>query len=95
MRMKEAYKQKIEAELDLAQAKLAELKAQAKNSAADANIKYAEQVEEFERGVDATKAKLNEIGVGDDKWDRFKEGMGSAWGTVSDAFRDTAAKFKN
>ncbi len=95
MRTKEAYRQKIEAELDLAQAKLAELKAQAKNSAADANIKYAEQVEELERGVDATKARLNETRDGDDKWERFKEGVGSVWGTVSDTFRDTTAKFKN
>jgi hypothetical protein len=39
MSTKEAYKQKIEAEVELAQAKLAELKAQANNSAADARIK--------------------------------------------------------
>ncbi len=43
MSTKEAYKQKIDAELELAQAKLAELKAQAKISTADARIKYAKQ----------------------------------------------------
>ncbi len=47
MSTKEAYKQKIEAEVELAQAKLAELKAQAKSSAADASIKYAKQIEEL------------------------------------------------
>ena len=36
MDTKEAFKQKVEAEVELAQAKLAELKAQAKSSAADA-----------------------------------------------------------
>ncbi len=39
MSTKKAYKQKLEAEVELAQAKLAELKAQAKSSTADAHIK--------------------------------------------------------
>ena len=39
MNTKEAYKQKMEAELELAQAKLAEFKAQAKSAAADSQIK--------------------------------------------------------
>jgi hypothetical protein len=38
MSTKEAYKQKLEAEVELAQAKLAELKAEAKISAADTRI---------------------------------------------------------
>ncbi len=95
MTAKEAYKQKIEAEVELAQAKLAELKAQAKNSAADANIKYATQIEELEHGVEATKVKLKEMGnAGDDNWERIKDGVESAWSTVSAAVRDAAAKFK-
>lgn len=40
MSTKDAYKQKLEAEIEMAQAKLAQLKAHAKNSAADARIKY-------------------------------------------------------
>jgi len=96
MGTKEAYKQKMEAEVELAQAKLAELKAQAKSSAADASIKYAKQVEELEQGVETTKAKLKELGdAGDDNWERFKDGVESAWGKLSTAVRDTAAKFKH
>jgi hypothetical protein len=95
MSTKEAYKQKMEAELDLAQAKLAELKAQAKSFAADAHIKYAKQFEELEHGVDTTKAKLKELGnAAEDNWERFKDGVESAWGKVGAAFHDTAAKFK-
>jgi hypothetical protein len=56
MCMNEAYKQKIEAEIELAQAQLAELMAQAKSYAADARIKY-QQVEKFEQDVDATGLK--------------------------------------
>jgi mevalonate kinase len=96
MSTKEAYKQKIEAELELAQAKLAEFKAQAKSSAADARIKYAKQVDELEQKVDVTKAKLKELGeASDDAWEQLKDGVESAWATLSAAIRNAAAKFKD
>jgi hypothetical protein len=95
MSTKEAYKQKIEAELELAQAKLVEFKAQAKSSAADARIKYAKQVDDLEQKIDATKAKLKEMGeASDDAWEQLKDGVESAWGALSTAVRNAAAKFK-
>lgn len=51
MNTKEAYKQKIEAELELAQAKLAEFNAQAKSAAAATQIKHAKQVDALEEKV--------------------------------------------
>jgi hypothetical protein len=96
MSTKEAYKQKIEAELELAQAKLSEFKAQAKISAADARIKLDKQVEEIEQRVRATKAKLKELGeASEDAWEDLKEGVESAWGALSAAIRNAAAKFKD
>jgi hypothetical protein len=96
MDTKEAFKQKIEAEVELAQAKLAELKAQAKSSAADARIKYAEHVEELEMKLEATKAKLKELGeASEDGWERLKGGVENAWGAMSATIRDTVAKFKH
>jgi mevalonate kinase len=95
MSAKEAYKQKIEAELELAQAKLAEFKAQAKSSAADARIKNAQQVDELEQKINATKAKMKELGeASEDAWEQLKVGVESAWGALSTAFRNAAAKFK-
>ena len=95
MSTKEAYRQKIEAEVELAQAKLAELKAQAKSTTADVRIKYAKQVDELERKADATKAKLKELGeASEDAWEHLKGGVDSAWGALSAAVRDTAAKIK-
>jgi hypothetical protein len=96
MSTKEAYKQKIEAELELAQAKLAEFKAQAKISTADAHIKHAKQVEEVEQRVGATKAKLKELGdASEEAWEQLKDGVESAWGALSIAIRNAAAKFKD
>jgi hypothetical protein len=95
MSTKEAYKQKMEAELELAQAKLAAFKAQAKSFAADARIKHAKQVDELEQKVDTTRAKLKELGeASDDGWEQLKVGVESAWGALSTAIRNTAAKFK-
>lgn len=94
MSTREAYKQKIEAEVELVQAKLVVLKAQANNYAADVRIKYAKQIDELEQGVVATKAKLKELGeASDDAWEHLKDGMESAWNTLSTATRNTAAKF--
>lgn len=94
MSTKEAYKQKIEAEVALVQAKLVVLKAQANNYAADASIKYAKQIDELEQGLVATKAKLKELSeASDDSWEHLKDGMESTWNTLSAAVRNTAAKF--
>jgi hypothetical protein len=83
MCMNEAYKQKIEAEIELAQAQLAELKAQAKSYAADARIKYTQQVEKFEQNVDATWVEMKEL-VEDrnDDWEQFRGGVEGAWSAL-------------
>jgi mevalonate kinase len=95
MDTKEAFKQKIEAEVELAQAKLAELKAQAKSSAADARIKYAEHADELEKNVEAMKIKLKELSeASDDRWERLKAGVEGAWSSLSSSVRDTVGKFK-
>ncbi|MDP1785151.1 MAG: hypothetical protein Q8K81_06965 [Sulfuricurvum sp.] len=95
MSTKKAYKEKIEAELDLAEAKLAELKAEAKNSAADVHIKYSEHADKLEQMVNVTKVKLKELDdAREDAWEHLKEGVESAWGTLSAAVQDAAAKFK-
>ncbi|MCX5876746.1 MAG: hypothetical protein NT087_10735 [Deltaproteobacteria bacterium] len=93
MGSKEAYKQKIEAEVELAQAKLAELRAKAKSSVADVRIKYAKQIDDLELGVGTTKVKLKELGEAkDDVWENLKAEVESAWGALRDGVRDIAAK---
>jgi hypothetical protein len=96
MGTKEAFKQKVEAEVELAHAKLAEFKAEAKSSAADARIKYALHIEELEKKLEATKAKLKELGeASEDSWDRVKDGVENAWKALSLSVRDAVAKFKH
>lgn len=92
----EAYKQKIEAELELVQAKLAEYKAQMKISAADAHLKYSRSVDEIEQKLDATKAKLKELSeTGEDAWEDVKERVESAWETLRTVVAEAAGKLKH
>jgi type IV secretory pathway TrbF-like protein len=65
MSSKKACKQKIEAELELVQAKLAEFKARVKILTADARIRHAAQ--------DTTKPKLKERGEANKEvWDLLR-----------------------
>ncbi|WP_310439646.1 hypothetical protein [Sulfuricurvum sp.] len=95
MSTKEAYKQKMNAELELAQAKLVEFKAEVKNSAADVRIKYNEHVDELQQMVDTTKEKLKELDTaGNDAWEHLKEGIESTWNSLGTALQDTSDIFK-
>jgi hypothetical protein len=96
MSMKEAYKKKAEAELELGQAKLAEYKARAKNLSADTQIKYEKHVDSLEHGVEGAKQKLKELGeAGEDAWEHLKESLERSLRAVKNTVGDIAAKFKD
>lgn len=96
MSNKEAYKQKIEAELELAQAKVAEFKARTKSLTADARIRHAGQVDDLEQKVDTTKAKLKELGEASEaNWEQLKDGVEHIWGTLQSTLHDTVSKLKD
>lgn len=95
MSTKEAYKQKMNAELGLAQAKLVEFKAEVKNSAVDVRVKYNEHLDELQAMVDTTKEKLKGLdSAGEDAWEQLKEGIEGAWNSLGTALKDTTEKFK-
>ena len=54
------------------------------------------RIDELEQKVDATKVKLKELGeASDDAWEQLKVGVEAAWGALSVAIRNAAAKFKD
>ncbi|MCJ7765752.1 MAG: hypothetical protein MUP09_07410, partial [Thiovulaceae bacterium] len=96
MNKREAYKQKLEARLELEQSKLAELKAKAKSSAADVRFKYTKQVDELDQAAEAMKRKLKELDeASEEAWEGLKDGAESAWKTLSAAVKDASDKFKD
>jgi multidrug efflux pump subunit AcrA (membrane-fusion protein) len=96
MSARDAYLAKIQAEIELAQAKLAELKAQAKISASDVRIKYSQMVDDLERKLDATKTKLKELGAASEgAWEHLQDGIQDAWTDLESGIGKVAAKFKS
>jgi ribosome-associated translation inhibitor RaiA len=95
MSEREAYKKKFEAEIELAHAKLAQLKAQAKNASADARIRYEQIVDNLEQLLDATKTKLRELGSSSEEaWEALKVGVEAAWGDFTTGLDNATAKLK-
>lgn len=96
MNEKVAFQEKILSELEIVQARFTEFKAQAKRLKSDAHIKqHARHVEELERKVAATKAKLKEMDeAGDDAWELLKDGVENTWGDLQSTLQDTVTTFK-
>ncbi len=73
MSTKEFYRQKIEAELELVQTKLAEFETPGKSLPTNVHIKYAKQVDNLKQKIDVTKARLKERGgANKDVWDLLR-----------------------
>ena len=95
MSTKEAYKLRIDAELDLVHEKLARFKAQGMVIRAEARIKHAKHVKELEQKFHATKAKLKELGEADEHvWEQLKDGVEDTWSTLQSTLENTVATFK-
>jgi hypothetical protein len=84
MDTKEAYKQKIESELELVQAELEVLKSKAKNATADMQISYNKEIETIEKNYSIVQSKLRELsGVGEGAWEHLKTDIENGWDSLS------------
>lgn len=84
MSAKDAYKQKIEAELELVKANLDMLKAKAKSATADMRISYSKEIETIEDNYAVVQAKLDELGeVGEGAWEHLKKDIENSWDSTS------------
>jgi len=89
MSTKDAYKQKIEAELELLKAELDVLKAKAKNAAGDMRIGYNKEIETVEKNYAIVQLKLSELSeIGEDAWEHLKKDIEASW----DSLREYAKK---
>ncbi len=95
MSNKEAYEQKLQAQLDEWTADIDKLKAKADQAEAGAKIDYDKQIEELRSMKDASKEKLEELkNAGDDAWEDLKTGIDSAWDTMGNAIKSATSKFQ-
>ncbi|MCB2216545.1 MAG: coiled coil domain-containing protein [Desulfobulbaceae bacterium] len=95
MSMKDAYQQKIEAQLDEWKAEIEKMKARAKDADADGQLEYYKQIDELRMKQEAAREKLSELKrAGEDAWEDLKSGMELAWDSLGDAMKSARSRFK-
>lgn len=95
MGLKEAYQEKLEAQLREWTAALEQLKARADRAEADAKIEYYTQIEGVRAKVDAAEAKLRELKASSgEAWETLKGGVEQAWADLKTAVEGAVSKFK-
>jgi len=95
MSVKDAYRQKIEAQLEEQSARLAVLKAKAKQAVADGKIMAYEELGVADEKIAALKSKLKELGsASEGAWETMKGGVEQAWNDLSESCKKAADKFK-
>lgn len=95
MSIKEAYEQKQQAHLDEWAAQIKKLKAKADMAEADAQLNYYKQIKELQSMQDEATKKLTKLkNAGDEAWEDLKAGMDSTRGSLSNAIKAAASRFK-
>jgi chromosome segregation ATPase len=95
MSLKDAYRKKIEAQVEEQVARLAVLKARAKQALADGQILAYEELADAETKLTALKSKLKDLGAASEgAWETMKSGVDQARRDLSDSCRKAADKFR-
>ncbi len=92
---KDAYKKKMEAQLEIWQAEIDRLKAKAKEKSADSEIEYNEQIDEITEKKQATENRLAEMkDASTDSWSDLKSGLQEAADDLNYAIESAKKRFK-
>jgi F0F1-type ATP synthase epsilon subunit len=95
MENKQAYREKLEAQMREWSAKIDVLKAKADQAEAEAKIEYRNRIEDLRQKKEALKAKLSELqNASDAAWKDIKAGTEKAAADLKDALQSALAKFK-
>jgi acetyl-CoA carboxylase alpha subunit len=95
METKEAYRQKIEAQLKEWSAKIEQLKARAAKLETEAKIEFSEEIQKLEARREALKAKVKEWQESSgEAWETLKAGVEKAAGELGAAMEKALARFR-
>jgi uncharacterized coiled-coil DUF342 family protein len=94
MGLKEAYQEKLEAQIKEWTAKLTELKAKADKAGADAKVQMYKQIDQLRAHKEAAQQKLNEIKASRaDTWETLKAGSEKALDEMKKTWESLRSKF--
>ena len=95
MEIKDAYKQKMAAQLKEWGAQIDLLEAKAANAGADMNIKRAEQINQLRAKQHAASEKMKELGkASGEVWEQVKTTADKIWDDLKAGVADAQSKFK-
>jgi hypothetical protein len=95
MATKEAYRQKLEAQLAEWDARLDVLNARARKASADVRIEYENELQGLKRQRERAHETLAELGRrSETAWEDMKVGAERAWGEMAGALEKVTARFK-
>jgi len=92
---RQAYEEKLDAQLEEWSAQIALLKARAEKAKAGAKIEYHNTIEVLQQRQEEARTKLHELKTaGDEAWEDLKTGAEKVWAEIKTAFHSAASKFK-
>lgn len=95
MGMKDAYQQKMNAQLEEWQHKIDALKSKADKAEAEQKLKFYEQIESLRTKQMAVHEKLEELRTASESaWEEVKAGVELAWRDLEQTFERAVNKFK-
>ena len=95
MSKKDAYRKKLESQLDEWEAKIDVLKAKANQAEAGAKVEYYETIENLQNKRSQAKDKLQELrNAGEDAWEDLKGGLEQSWSELAAAVKAATSRFK-
>ncbi len=94
MSKKDAYADKLKAQLDEWKAEIDKLEAKAKQASADVRIMYEEQIEELRDKRLSMKSKMSTLQeAGDDEWEDIKEDIENIGSFIKTEMKQLRSKF--
>lgn len=94
MSMKDAYIDKMSAQLHQAEADIERLKAKAEMAEADARLTYQRHVAEMQRHYAKTHSMLSDVkAAGEHAWGNIKFGVDAAWTDLRNSVEDATKRF--
>ena len=95
MSTKEAYQQKVEAQLSEWKADIDKLKARADQANASAKAEFYEQIDQLKAKRDAVVEKSDELrSSSDEAWDDVKSGLELAKASLAESIQSARDRFK-
>jgi len=95
METKDAYKEKLKAQLKEWEAQINLLAAKMESAGADARLKYAQELEKLRTMQHEAIDKMKELDAASiDAWDKLKESADKTWDEMKHGIANLFSKFK-